>query len=115
MHMIQTLARPEVVERQKNLKIVYTPIHGTGVKLIPAALRKFGFANIINVPEQDVVSGDFPTVVSPNPEETAAMKMAVEKFQSGGMTIAEVAYEVGFSDPAYFSKVFIWLNNYYEQ
>lgn len=70
---------PEVVERQKNLKIVYTPIHGTGVKLIPAALRKFGFTNIINVPEQDVVSGDFPTVVSPNPEETAAMKMAVEK------------------------------------
>jgi phosphoglucomutase len=70
---------PEVVEHQKNLKIVYTPIHGTGVKLIPAALRKFGFTNIINVPEQDVVSGNFPTVVSPNPEEPAAMKMAVEK------------------------------------
>jgi len=70
---------PEVVERHKNLKIVYTPIHGTGVKLIPAALRTFGFTNIINIPEQDVVSGNFPTVVSPNPEEPAAMKMATEK------------------------------------
>lgn len=70
---------PAVIERQKDLKIVYTPIHGTGVRLIPAALRKFGFTNIINVPEQDVVSGDFPTVISPNPEETAALKMAIEK------------------------------------
>lgn len=70
---------PDVIERQKDLKIVYTPIHGTGVKLIPAALRKFGFTNIINVPAQDVVSGDFPTVVSPNPEETAALEMAIAK------------------------------------
>jgi phosphoglucomutase len=70
---------PEVCERQKDLKIVYTPIHGTGVKLIPAALRRFGFVNIINVPEQDLVSGDFPTVVSPNPEETAALEMAIAK------------------------------------
>ncbi len=70
---------PEMVEKHKDLKIVYTPIHGTGVKLIPAALRAFGFTNIINVPEQDVVSGDFPTVISPNPEEPAAMKMAMEK------------------------------------
>ena len=70
---------PDVVERHKNLKIVYTPIHGTGVKLVPAALHKFGFTNVINVPEQDVVSGDFPTVVSPNPEEEAAMEMAMVK------------------------------------
>ena len=70
---------PDVVERHKDLKIVYTPIHGTGVKLVPAALHKFGFANVINVPEQDVVSGDFPTVVSPNPEEEAAMEMAMVK------------------------------------
>lgn len=70
---------PEVIEKHKNIKIVYTPIHGTGVRLIPAALRKFGFNNIINVPEQDVVSGDFPTVVSPNPEEEAAMDMAIKK------------------------------------
>lgn len=70
---------PEVVQRQKDLKIVYTPIHGTGVRMIPAALRAFGFTNIINVPEQDVVSGNFPTVVSPNPEETAALEMAIAK------------------------------------
>jgi phosphoglucomutase len=70
---------PDVVERHKDIKIIYTPIHGTGVKLIPAALREFGFTNIINIPEQDVVSGNFPTVVSPNPEETAAMEMATKK------------------------------------
>ena len=70
---------PDVVERHKDIKIIYTPIHGTGVKLIPAALLEFGFTNIINIPEQDVVSGDFPTVVSPNPEEPAAMEMATKK------------------------------------
>ncbi|WP_167618374.1 phospho-sugar mutase [Maribellus sediminis] len=70
---------PDVVERHKDIKIIYTPIHGTGVKLIPAALREFGFTNIINIPEQDVVSGDFPTVISPNPEEPAAMEMATKK------------------------------------
>ncbi|MBA4411242.1 MAG: phosphoglucomutase [Odoribacter sp.] len=70
---------PEVVQRQKDMKIVYTPIHGTGVRMIPAALRAFGFTNIINVPEQDVVSGEFPTVISPNPEETAALEMAIAK------------------------------------
>lgn len=70
---------PDVVERHKDIKIIYTPIHGTGVKLIPAAIRAFGFTNIINIPEQDVVSGDFPTVISPNPEEPAAMEMATKK------------------------------------
>jgi len=70
---------PELAQKYSDLKIVYTPIHGTGVKLIPMALRAFGFKNIINVPEQDVVSGDFPTVISPNPEEPAAMKMAIQK------------------------------------
>ncbi|MCL1934150.1 MAG: phospho-sugar mutase [Candidatus Azobacteroides sp.] len=70
---------PEAIERQKTIKIVYTPLHGTGGTLIPAALKAMGFTNIIHVPEQDVVSGDFPTVVSPNPEEPAALKMAVEK------------------------------------
>ena len=67
------------IARHRDLKIVYTPIHGTGVKIVPATLRAFGFTNIINVPEQDVVSGDFPTVVSPNPEEAAALAMAVAK------------------------------------
>ncbi len=70
---------PEAIARQNDLKIVYTPIHGTGVKLVPAALKAFGFTNIINVPEQDVVSGDFPTVYSPNPEEPAALDMAIKK------------------------------------
>ncbi len=70
---------PDIVTRHKDIKIVYTPIHGTGVKLVPAALHKFGFTNIINIPEQDVVSGDFPTVISPNPEEKAAMEMALKK------------------------------------
>lgn len=70
---------PESVERHKDMKIVYTPIHGTGVHLIPRALKAFGFTNIIHVPEQDVVSGDFPTVVSPNPEEPAALELAVKK------------------------------------
>lgn len=70
---------PDIVRKYSDLKIVYTPIHGTGVRLIPAALAAFGFKNIIHVPEQDVVSGDFPTVVSPNPEEPAAMEMAMKK------------------------------------
>lgn len=70
---------PDVIQRHKDLKIIYTPIHGTGIKLIPAALRKIGFTNIISIPEQDVISGDFPTVKSPNPEEPAAMEMALKK------------------------------------
>jgi len=70
---------PEAIERNKDLKIVYTPIHGTGIKLIPKTLREYGFTNIIDVPEQNVISGDFPTVVSPNPEEPAALAMAVKK------------------------------------
>ncbi|MCM1021967.1 MAG: phospho-sugar mutase [Muribaculum sp.] len=70
---------PEAVKQYHDLKIVYTPIHGTGVKLIPQSLRNYGFTNIINVPEQDVTSGDFPTVVSPNPEVPSAMAMAIAK------------------------------------
>ena len=70
---------PESIKRNSDLKIVYTPIHGTGVKLIPRALKEYGFTNIIAVPEQNVVSGDFPTVISPNPEEPAALDMAVKK------------------------------------
>lgn len=70
---------PELVKLHPDIKIVYTPIHGTGVKLVPMALRAFGFTNIINVPEQDIVDGNFPTVVSPNPEEPEAMKIAIEK------------------------------------
>ena len=77
---IKTLSlSPEAIAHHHDMKIVYTPIHGTGVKLIPASLKNFGFTNIIHVPAQDVVSGDFPTVVSPNPEEPAALDMAIKK------------------------------------
>lgn len=75
---------PEVIERNKDLKIVFTPIHGTGVDLVPKALRKFGFTNIINVPEQDITDGNFPTVVSPNPENAEALKMAMDKAEEIG-------------------------------
>jgi len=78
---------PEIIARYSDMKIVYTPIHGTGVKLVPMALRKIGFKNIINVPEQDVTDGNFPTVHSPNPEETAALAMAINK---AGETDAEL-------------------------
>jgi phosphoglucomutase len=70
---------PDVIERHKDLKIVYTPIHGTGVKLVPDSLKNYGFTNNIHVPEQDIPSGDFPTVESPNPENASAMAMAVAK------------------------------------
>ena len=91
---IKTLSlSPEAIKRNSNLKIVYTPIHGTGVKLIPRALKEYGFTNIINVPEQDVISGNFPTVISPNPEEPAALDMAVKK------AIATDADIVMASDP----------------
>jgi phosphoglucomutase len=70
---------PEVIRKQHDLKIVYTPIHGTGVRLVPMALAKMGFTNVIHIPEQDVVSGEFPTVISPNPEEPAALALALKK------------------------------------
>lgn len=73
------LLSPESLKKHGNIGIVYTPIHGTGGQLVPKALKAYGFTNIIHVPEQDVVSGDFPTVKSPNPEEPAAMAMAVQK------------------------------------
>lgn len=77
---VKTLSlSPEIIQKHHDLKIVYTPIHGTGVKLVPMALKEFGFTQVYNVPAQDVVSGDFETVKSPNPEEPAALKMAIEK------------------------------------
>jgi phosphoglucomutase len=69
----------DLIEKHSDIRIVYTPIHGTGVYMVPEALRRLGFKNIYNVPEQDVVSGDFPTVVSPNPEESAALDLALKK------------------------------------
>lgn len=69
---------PDTIKRQENFKMVYTPIHGSGVKLVPMALQAYGFKNIFNVNEQDVIDGNFPTVHSPNPEEPAALNMAIE-------------------------------------
>ena len=69
---------PQAIEQHSNMKIVYTPIHGTGVILVPKSLRKFGFTRIITVKEQNIPDGNFPTVASPNPEERATMNMAID-------------------------------------
>lgn len=73
---------PDIIQRQKDFPIVFTPIHGTAVKLVPQALKLFGFENVFGVDEQDIVDGNFPTVHSPNPEESAALAMAIEKAYS---------------------------------
>ncbi|MGI6073142.1 MAG: phospho-sugar mutase [Fermentimonas sp.] len=78
------LLSPDSIKKFKDLKIVYTPLHGTGGTLVPKALKSIGFTNIIHVPEQDVLSGDFPTVVSPNPEEPAALDLAIKKAEGTG-------------------------------
>lgn len=75
---------PDIIQKMSDIGIVYTPIHGTGVNIIPEALRMFGFKNIINVPEQDIPDGNFPTVKSPNPEDPAALSMAIKKAYETG-------------------------------
>jgi phosphoglucomutase len=78
--MVKSLSvYPDVIERQKDLKIVYTPIHGTGIKMVPDVLRDFGFENIHLVEEQINPDGNFPTVVYPNPEESEAMSLGLKK------------------------------------
>ncbi|HEV7333706.1 MAG TPA: phospho-sugar mutase [Flavisolibacter sp.] len=72
---------PEVIQEQKDLKIVFTPIHGTGIKLVPQVLKAFGFENVTIVEEQAVPDGNFPTVVYPNPEESEAMSIGLKKAQ----------------------------------
>ncbi len=79
---------PEVNERHSDLKIVYTPIHGVGRYIIPRSIERWGFKNIIHVPEQDVMSGDFPTVESPNPENAPTMQMAIDKAEETQADIA---------------------------
>ena len=69
---------PECVAKYHDMKIVYTPLHGAGMRLVPASLKNFGFTNVIMVPEQAVIDGNFPTVESPNPEERKTMAMAIE-------------------------------------
>ena len=70
---------PEIIREHSDLKIVFTPIHGTTYRLVPQALEAFGFTSVYNVPEQDVTDGNFPTVKSPNPEDPAAFEMALAK------------------------------------
>ncbi|MDE5791301.1 MAG: phospho-sugar mutase [Muribaculaceae bacterium] len=78
---------PEADKRNKDMKIVYTPIHGTGLRLMYDSLKKWGFENVIHVEEQDVQSGNFPTVVSPNPENSEAMAMGVAKAKETGASL----------------------------
>jgi phosphoglucomutase len=70
---------PEIIEQQHNLRIVYTPIHGTGIKLVPEVLQRFGFSNVHVVDQQATPDGNFPTVVYPNPEESEAMSIGLRK------------------------------------
>ena len=78
LEQIKTISiDPEVIQRQKDMKIVYTPIHGTGMMLIPRSLKMWGFENVNTVPEQMVKDGNFPTVQSPNPENAEALSMAI--------------------------------------
>ncbi|MFZ1750810.1 MAG: phospho-sugar mutase [Saprospiraceae bacterium] len=72
----------DAIRRQKDMKIVFSPIHGTGGVLIPTALRMYGFENVTNVEEQMIVDGNFPTVIYPNPEEAEALSMALELAKS---------------------------------
>ena len=87
-HYIDTLKGysmlPSSARSKGELKIVYTPIHGSGVHLAPRALKAFGFSMVFHVAEQDVISGDFPTVESPNPEEASAMKLALQRGEETG-------------------------------
>lgn len=82
---LETLSlEPDAVKKHKDMKIVYTPLHGTGVKLVPDFLNRLGFNNIIHVSEQDINDGNFPTLTYPNPEEPSALKMALEKAEAVG-------------------------------
>ena len=79
MTMVKSLSvYPEVIAKHKDLKIVYTPIHGTGITLLPQVLKKFGFDNVHIVKEQSVPDGNFPTVAYPNPEESEAMSLGLK-------------------------------------
>lgn len=80
LQMLKSLSvYPEVIKKQHDLTIVYTPIHGTGIVLVPEVLKRFGFTNVSIVEEQSVPDGNFPTVVYPNPEESEAMNIGLNK------------------------------------
>ena len=83
MEMVKELSvYPEVIAKHKDLKIVFTPIHGTGITLMPQVLKKFGFENVHIVKEQEVPDGNFPTVAYPNPEESEAMSLGLKLAES---------------------------------
>ena len=73
---------PDAIKRQNDLKIVFSPIHGTGITLVPAALERFGFTNVTIVEEQATPDGNFPTVIYPNPEEKEALTLALKKAEA---------------------------------
>ncbi len=78
--MVQSLSvYPDIIAKQHDLKIVYTPIHGSGIKLVPETLKRFGFTNVTIVKEQEIPDGNFPTVAYPNPEEKETMSIGLEK------------------------------------
>ena len=80
INMVKSLSvYPDVIDRQHDLKIVYTPIHGTGFKMVPDVLKAYGFTNINVVDEQMTPDGNFPTVIYPNPEESEAMSLGLKK------------------------------------
>ena len=85
---LSLLLSPDSIARHSDIKIAYTPLHGTGVRLVPAGLKQAGFNNIYHVVDQDVSDGNFPTVVSPNPEEPTAMRMVMERADEVGADIA---------------------------
>ncbi|MEX0812558.1 MAG: phospho-sugar mutase [Chitinophagales bacterium] len=76
--------RPDAVKKEKNLKIVFSPIHGTAIMLVPQALEKWGFENVHVVEEQATPDGNFPTVIFPNPEEEEAMQLSLKKAKTIG-------------------------------
>ncbi len=78
---------PDAVAACSDMKIIYTPLHGAGVRLVPESLKRYGFTNVSVVPEQAVVDGNFPTVESPNPEETSAMQMALDLAEEKGANL----------------------------
>lgn len=91
LQMLQGLSvRPDVVARQRDLKIVYTPLHGAGITMVPSALKRFGFQHVSIVEAQATPDGNFPTVLSPNPEEKAAMQLALDqaKAQDADLVLA---------------------------
>ncbi|MCL2413168.1 MAG: phospho-sugar mutase [Bacteroidales bacterium] len=78
---------PQAIKNQKDLKIVFTPLHGTGIVHVPKLLKEVGFENVVTVEEQAIPNGDFPTIQSPNPEEKEALQMAIDKAGEIGATL----------------------------